>query len=311
MPIELTQISAFELETLPREKTVFFFPVGPLEDHGPHLSMGLDLEESARLCFLVAHHMEEEMPGWVGVIMPQAPLGIDSNTTRIAITVRPHVLRDWLVDASRSLMRLRFCHFVCFSGQVGPKQLTAIEEAGLIIRKYGRWRRWGHRWIGLPEPGPTLVSAQSAQIPLREVLKSPFWSDPLEHGGKRDTSIALAIHQNGVRPQYKTLPQVLREPSRWMRNLHRRSKRTSGYWGDPSRAEASFGENELMKTLDDVFPKLRAVWEGSNPNSIFRSWYSILPPNKSFFKAWILVVCILFLMVTWVFLSINLQDASF
>src|SRR4051812_23893145 len=105
MAIEFVKISSLQFEAFPKLKTVFFFPVGPLEDHGPHLPFGLDLEEAARLCYLSAQHLEKEMSGWVGVIMPQAPLGIDSNTTRRVITVRPHVLRDWLVDSCRSLIR--------------------------------------------------------------------------------------------------------------------------------------------------------------------------------------------------------------
>src|SRR4051794_35831940 len=111
MPIVMIKVSSPQLEGLPRDKTVFFFPVGPLEDHGPHLPVGIDLVESAQLCLLAAQRLEAQMPGWVGVIMPRAALGVDSNTTRIAITVRPHVLRDWLVDSCRSLIRVGFCHF--------------------------------------------------------------------------------------------------------------------------------------------------------------------------------------------------------
>jgi hypothetical protein len=45
------------------------------------------------------------------------------------------------------------------------------------------------------------------------------------------------------------------------------------------------------------------VWEGSNPNMIFRSYYSVLPPNWSFFQAWVLSGLILLLMVIWMFLT--------
>jgi len=42
------------------------------------------------------------------------------------------------------------------------------------------------------------------------------------------------------------------------------------------------------------------VLNGANPNSLFRSWYSIFPPNKSFFKAWIIFGLIGLLMVLWI-----------
>jgi creatinine amidohydrolase len=299
MPIEIRKLTSRELEALPRENTVFFFPVGPLEDHGPHLPMGLDLEEASRLCYLAAQHLEAEIPGWVGVIMPPAPLGIDSNTTQIAITVRPHVLRDWLVDSSRSLIRNGFYHFVCFSGHLGPKQLTAIEEAGSIIRKTGRWTRLGGALAGRGKLRPSLVSASSSFVSFKDVLKSPFWPDPEEHGGERDTSMALALMRDWVDPAYQSLPPVEKASSRWSRNFKRRLRQLGSYWGKPESAQAQVGEKEVFAKLEKVFPKLRAVWEGANPNFLFRSWYSIFPPNKSFFKAWLLALWIVVVLVLW------------
>ncbi len=312
MPLELTKISAFQLDTLPHDKVVFFFPVGPLEDHGPHLPLGLDLEEADRMCHLAAQHLEQEMPGWVGVIMPRAPLGIQANTTRLALTVRPHVLRDWLVDSCRSLMRNGFLHFVCFSGHLGPKQLTAIEDAGKIIRNSGRWQQLGCLFRGLSGLGrASLLSASSVLVKSKEVLNSPFWPDPIEHGGKRDTSVALVIAENLVNDRYLTLPQVNRQTSRWVRNWERRRGLRAGYWGDPGKARQEMGEKELLDILDEVFPKMRAVWEGANPNLIFRSWYSILPPNKSFFRAWLLVVLTILVAAGWAFLmAANLDVKS-
>src|SRR4051812_45382976 len=113
MPLEFTRLSREGLDTLPRDRTVFFFGVGPLEDHGPHLPLGLDPLEARWMCEATAERLEREKPGWRGVLMPSLPLGIDSNTTALALTVRAHVLRDWLVDACRGLSRAGFVHFVC------------------------------------------------------------------------------------------------------------------------------------------------------------------------------------------------------
>jgi creatinine amidohydrolase len=301
MPLELTQISASQIEGLSREKTVFFFPVGPMEDHGPHLPLGMDLEEAYRMSHVAAQHLEEEMPGWVGVLMPRAPLGIDSNTTRLAITIRPHVLRDWLVDSCRSLMRAGFCHFVCFSGHLGPRQLTAIEEAGKMIGRSGRLKRLLTP-LGVLGKAPTLISASSGLVSYREVLHSPLWPDPKEHGGARDSSIALAIADSLVDPNYKHLPEQHPDDFRWMRSFKRMNKSLGSYWGNPAEASAAQGEKEILESLEKIFPKMKAVWEGSNPRFFFRTWYSILPPNRSFFRAWILFFLILLFWAGWIFL---------
>jgi creatinine amidohydrolase/Fe(II)-dependent formamide hydrolase-like protein len=297
MSLELIKLTSVQLDALPREKTVFFYPVGPVEDHGPQLPMGLDLEEADRLCHLSAQHLEMELPGWVGIVMPRAPLGIDSNTTRIAVTVRAHVLRDWLVDSCESLIRLGFYHFACFTGQLGPRQLTAIEEAGwLIAQKKGSVFARGLLKSG---PRPTLISVNSGLLSPSEWLRSPIWSDPIEHGGERDVSVALAIFPKNIDPTIIQLPAIDRESSFIKRTWNRSRGKMCSYWGNPALATAERGSRYLLETVDQAFPKMRAVWEGSRPQFIFKSWYSLVPFNKSFFKSWILIFLFGFLILGW------------
>lgn len=296
MPFELTRISATQLEALSRTQTVFFFPVGPIEDHGPHLPMGLDFLEAAELCRLTAGRLETDMPGWTGVVMPAAPLGLETNTTKVAITVRPHVLRDWLVDGVRSLQRMGFRHFVCYSGHLGPKQLTAIEDAGKTIARLGRLR-FGSKAV--------LVSASSKLVAPKEILRSAFWPDPLEHGGLEDTSVALAACGDQVHSTFRELPEQPRGSTFFSRAVARFSHRLSGYWGAPAQASEAQGVRFLNGRVDDIFPKLRAVWEGASANQLFRSWYSIFPPNKSFFRSWILIFMVMGLLVAWMTLTLR------
>lgn len=294
MPLEFSKLSATQFETLDREKTVFFFPVGPLEDHGPHLPMGLDLAHATKLSMMAGERLEQEKPGWKAVLMPSLALGVDANTTTLAITVRAHVLRDWLIDSCRSLVRDGFMHFVCFSGNAGPKHLTAVEEAGRIL--------WRSHWYRRRSKKPRLVSASSAMVTARQVLRSPFWPSPPEHGGSADTSVALAMAKSLVDPVYTSLPQVDGSDSALGRLVRRMRRQANGYWGDPAHATAAQGEKMLQDTIDRVFPKLNAVWEGANPRWIFRSWYGILPPNQSFFRAWLLAVAVagVFFAMVWV-----------
>lgn len=302
MPLQLEVLSARRLTELPRENTVFFFPVGPYEDHGPHLPLSLDVLEAERLCHLCGERLERELAGWTAVVMPRAPIGINSSTSGISFTTRAHVLRDWLVDFSEPLVRAGFRHFVCFSGELGPRQLTAIEEAGKMLR-----RRHGGTWIGkslLRKRPPTFSSASSALVSSEQVFSSPLWSDPREHAGGRDTSVALAIAPELVDGDYAALPEQRAPATYAERALARSRKQLSGYWGDPSKARKDNGERLLDETVREVFPKLRAVWEGSNPEKVFRSWYSIFPPNRSFFKAWLLALLLGLLLSVWFYLSL-------
>jgi hypothetical protein len=131
-------------------------------------------------------------------------------------------------------------------------------------------------------------------------MRSPLWPDPEEHGGKTDTSILLAIAPARVKPEYANLPDRALEGGRWSRMRQRMRWRLGGYWGAPSRASAELGQQILDERVSDLLPKLRAVWSGSNPERIFRSWYSVIPPNGSFFKAWVLALLICVLLSAWV-----------
>lgn len=304
MSLEFETLSANQLKALPIHQTVFFFPVGPLEDHGPHLPIGFDLIEARKLSQMTAQKLESELPGWVGVIMPNAPLGIETNTCEVAITVRSHVLRDWLIDACNGLKRMGFRHFVCFSGHLGPKQLTAIEDAGKIISRRPFLSRFTFPFLPKNHSihsQASLVSACSALTSLHDLKQSPFWPDPAEHGGERDTSIALATDPQIVANSYASLITIPRESSALIRLFHRTRKKIHGYWGSPALSDPEKGNQILTESIHDLFPKLRAVWEGTNPNHLFRSWYSILPPNKSFIKGWTLAI--LLILMIWIYLN--------
>jgi len=288
MPLEFMKLNQRDLAGLTRERTVFFFPVGPLEGHGPHLPIGLDLMAAKELSFRLAQQLEKEMPEWTAILMPETSLGIDSNTSTLKLTVRPHVLRDWLVDACRALVKSGFLYFTCVSGHLGPRQLTAIEEAGKIIkRKSGFFRRFrGH-----------FLSLSSACVSGKEVSRAPFWVKAEEHGGEKDTSIALGLSewtgQNLVAPLYLNLPP----------------QQKGDYWGNPAIASVAKGDEWFSSDLNRIFPKLRRVLEGAPPRSLFRSWYSVLPPNWSFFRGWIFLVLTFLMMALWVYVSLKFYES--
>jgi creatinine amidohydrolase len=297
MPIEFAKISALKLESLCREKTVFFFPVGPLEDHGPHLPFDLDLQEASYLSFLSGQCLEKDLPDWTAVLMPGVPLGIDSNTTRFTITVRPYVLRDWLVDACQGLRKNGFCHFVCFTGHLGPKQLTVIEEAGRLLSLRSKFRFGSLLPFYKKSPAVSFISANSLMVSWRDVLHAPFWLDPIEHGGAQDTSIALCIAKDLVPPCYKALPALQKPPSFWSRWHHGPFRIISGYWGDPSSATIEKGENSIKENLIKIFPNMMRVWKREKRKPSFLTWYCIFPMNRSSFKSWLLVFFSFFLML--------------
>ncbi|MBU6374490.1 MAG: creatininase family protein [Bdellovibrionales bacterium] len=307
MALWLEKMTADEFAALPRECTVIFFPVSGLEDHGPHLPMGLDMDESQALCRLAAERLEAEKPGWRAVIAPVAPLAVDSNTTNFAFPVRGYVLRDYLVDVGSVMIRQGFRYLVGFTGNAAPRQVVAIEEAGRILaRQASQGRGLFGGFLRSREGGgrAALVSAQSGGTLPADLWKMPFGSDPNEHGGARDTSVALWLYQGTLR-EPKLKPMKIERPSSAVsRLLLRFQKKTTGYWGDPTKASVFAGESAVTSILDEAFPKLRAWFEGANPNGLFKSWYSVLPSNKTTFRAWVLAFAVAVIWLAYVYVGI-------
>jgi creatinine amidohydrolase/Fe(II)-dependent formamide hydrolase-like protein len=300
-------MSAPELAALPRESTVVFFPVGALEDHGPHLPMGLDLDEAQALCRLAAERLEAEKPGWRGVIAPVAPLAVECNTSLFAFPVRGYVLRDYLVDVGLVLMKQGFPYLVAFAGNPSPRQVVAMEEAGRIIAR--RSQGWASRIFSsaaknIKRGKPGLVAAQAGGTVPGDIWKTPFGADPKEHGGGRDTSVAMWLYQGSAREPKESPPRVERSPAGAVaRCLAKWTGKVSGYWGDPSKASIFTGETAILSILDDTFPKLRAWFEGANPQGLFRSWHSVLPSNRTTFRAWMLLLLIAILFAGYVYVG--------
>lgn len=308
MPLHnLVHLRAPELRALPRDRTLFFIPVGPLEDHGDALPIGLDLDEARAIALRTANYFVAE--GWECVLAPSVPLGVDANTGTSGVQVRAHVLRDYLVDFADSFARQGFRNFVVTSGNSGPRQLTTIEEAGKFLRK--RYLRFG---IFPNAKAPVLISANSVLIDDAEKSLSSLFMVPREHGGERDAGVALALAAEQVNAGLLRSQPKVETPrpgfSRW-RAL--RKGEVNGYWGEPARGDAAKGNSLIDEKAKSLVLKLKAAIEGGKPHVVFKSWYSLIPSNQSLFKVWILVMMLTAVLAAWTVLSLEtfLSGADF
>jgi creatinine amidohydrolase/Fe(II)-dependent formamide hydrolase-like protein len=234
---------------------------------------------------------------------------VDANSAAFGIRVRAHVLRDYLVDFCDSLADQGFRYFVAVSGNPGPRQLTAIEEAGKFLRK--RHYRFG---IFPNALAPMLVSANSVLLDDAEKSLSSLFMNPKEHGGERDAGVALAcapelVDEKLLRTQ---LPiEISSTPfERWREG---RSGKISGYWGNPARGNAEAGSALLDEKAKTLATKLKAAIQGGKPHVLFKSWYSLVPTNQSLFKIWILVIILATVLGGWMLISLQtfLKGADF
>lgn len=295
----LDKMRAPDLRKLPRERTIFFIPVGPIEDHGDALPLTLDLYEARMLAEKTSARLIEK--GWFCVIAPAAALGVDANTSALGIKVRPHILRDYLVDFSNSLASQGFRYFCVVTGNAGPRQLTVIEEAGKFLRK--RHLRFG---VFPNSRAPVLISGNSVLIDESEKSHSSFFMAPKEHGGARDAGVALASAPELVDEKLlRTLAPIETRGNLFQRWRDGRSGKLIGYWGNPAAGDAKQGAALIDEKAQTLAIKLQAAIEGGKPHALFKSWYSLVPSNQSLFRVWILVFFLTVMLATWTFLSLQ------
>jgi creatinine amidohydrolase/Fe(II)-dependent formamide hydrolase-like protein len=275
--------------------TVFLFPVGGIEQHGPHLPLGTKIFQAEALASGIARELEKRLPAWNFIVMPVIPLTIDGITRNLCTPVRPHVVRDAIVDQCEHLKRLGHKNFIAVNSHLSPKQVTALEEAAKIVT--------GRAWFA--GSGAKLISITSALVDSSDVFLSPMIALPAEHGGASDTSSMLHLAPHLVKPGYESLGGVPKPKPTVARFLDYVFHRIDGRWGDPSIASALSGRIDLDATAGLLAEKAVPWLQKGAGASQFRSPYRHFPFNWSFAKAYVLLFFLFLMGLVWLFWSVQ------
>jgi creatinine amidohydrolase len=237
----LEEMSAPALDALPRERTVVILTVSPLEEHGPHLPVGVDAFTARHFAETLAQRLVAERPGWVVVLAPTLHLGSFTFDTVGTIRVRQRVVRDVVIDYGDSLARAGFRHILIANGHGGPGHLVALEEAASVVsRRRGvtmaslsghlAWQFLRGRYLGKIE---TALGRA-----LSEDERRAFSEDA--HGGWWETSAMLLLKPHLVHESYRQLPPArYSAPQRLVPNYPLRNG-GDGYVGHPALADPVF-----------------------------------------------------------------------
>ena len=102
----MEELSTSALDALDRTRTVVLLAVSPLEEHGPHLPVGVDAFAARYLAESVARRLVEARPGWAAVIAPTLHVGSFTFEATGTLPVRQRVVRDLLIDYGEGLARV-------------------------------------------------------------------------------------------------------------------------------------------------------------------------------------------------------------
>ena len=101
----LEEMSTPALDALDRARTVVVLTVSPLEEHGPHLPVGVDAIAARHFAEVLSERLTVTRPGWTALLAPTLPLGSFTFDAVGTVSVRQRVVRDAVVDFGRSLAR--------------------------------------------------------------------------------------------------------------------------------------------------------------------------------------------------------------
>lgn len=237
----LEEMSTPALDALPRERTVIILTVSPLEEHGPHLPVGVDAFTARHFAESLAQRLVSSRPGWAVVLAPTLHLGTFTFNTVGTIKVRQRLVRDVVVDYGDSLARAGFRYILVANGHGGPGHLVALEEAATIVSRrhcmtmaslsgHLAWEFLRGRYLGK-------IEAALGRA-LTEEERRAFSED--SHGGWWETSAMLLLKPHLVDEAYRRLPPARYSPSQKLVPNYPLRNGGGGYVGHPALADPAF-----------------------------------------------------------------------
>ena len=274
----LEEMSTPALDALDRARTVVVLTVSPLEEHGPHLPIGVDAITARHFAENIAERLVASRPGWTVLLAPTLHLGSFTFEAVGTVSVRQRVVRDALVDHGRSLARSGFRHILLANGHGGPGHLTALEEASAIVsRRHGVTMASlsGHlAWQFLRGRYTDKIEAALGRL-LSDDERQAFADDA--HGGWWETSLMLLLRPDLVDPSYRVLPPARYSlVERAVPNFPLRNG-GQGYVGHPALADPAFAKAATTVLMEETMRLVDGVLDGTVGHRAGRSPFYALP----------------------------------
>jgi creatinine amidohydrolase len=282
--LRLEELTAPALDALDRSRTLAVVAVSPIEQHGPHLPIGVDYLAARHFAETIAERIVARRPGWTVVLTPTLPLGSFTFDAVGTIGVRQRVVRDAVVDYGRALARAGFRYILVSNGHAGPGHLVALEEAAAIVSRRHRvamasftghmaWEFFRGRYL-------SRIEAELGR-PLTTEERRAFADDA--HGGWWETSLMLLLRPDLVDPGYRDLPPANYSLTRRLRPNYALRGDGQGYVGDPARADLAFAKATLEVLVTEATRLAERLLDGRLEARQRRSPFRLVPLMRTDF----------------------------
>ena len=259
--IKFEELSWKQIDKLDRNKTIFYLPISPLEEHGPHLPIGTDLLTIKDAVTESIKILNQKKPDLEYVILPAIPIGYcDFNTDFPgSISVSGNVVRDVVYSVGESLANHGFKFLIICTFHMAIAHLRGIHSAMKKLKS-----RYNMKTC---EPwGPFFYNKEIE----KHEPKLGFDTTKEIHAGFRETSLMKYQYPYLVDESHKDLQSIYRDTSS-PRVLGKKFKELGlkdGYIGSPARADADYGRWLFTEIVNVYVNSTINLYEGKKQQEL-------------------------------------------
>ncbi len=282
------ELSTPQLENIDRAHAVVVLPIGPLEEHGPHLPFGVDAFNADYVANETADLIKTIDATITVVKIPTIYLGTHVYRPGGSLWTSQRVVRDAMIDYGRSLVSHGFRRIILVSAHGGPRHFVALEEAAAIVS-----RKRDVQMISLTSRLIVDFLLGRYVDDIAAEMGDEFSEDDRTtlsmdyHAGWWETSMMLWRKPQLVDQTYRQLSPALIPRSK----LRPRSPWTvgpgRGYLGAPARASVEFAEASATVLRAEIDRILQAFLAGTLKTKRVRSPLYYIPLFRTNFRRWL------------------------
>ncbi|MBD3234156.1 MAG: hypothetical protein GF315_10585 [candidate division Zixibacteria bacterium] len=285
MIYQFEKLNFRQIDSLKRDKTAFFIPISPLEEHGPHLPVGVDAFNADFFARVAAEELQKERQDWDFVIHPLLPVGTQVFKMVGSICLSQSVIRDLITGIGSAIAIYGFKYIVVFSFHGAPGQIVALEEACNKVSK-----KYNANMISLTSGLAEKFLSGGFRSDFEKEMGREFTDEEKRlfnddrHAGWWETSMMLKMNPELVSDEYKKLEPILVPFDDLKQASEVLKSRKVGYFGAPHKASAEFADISiriLNKTGLDI---INRFLNGEDVSSEVTSKFYKLPWLRTGFK---------------------------
>lgn len=250
MKHSLMDLSWVEIEKLDKKKTVVFIGIAPIEEHGRHLPIGVDVYETE---FWVKHSIEKleiEFGDFKFLTLPVITYGHGNLKGFVGnIHLSQRLIYKVTLETLNAIMEWGIKNVVIISAHADPKHLIAIEQACEKINKEYGITAFAPMGAIFSHKMKNEKTSYKGLIKKLEEFPNDF------HAGWIETSCMLSIKPSLVSESYIKEPDIeIKDREMIFPKKVMNKTKGLGHLGYPREASKVLGD-ELN---DDVSEKIRA-----------------------------------------------------